>query len=295
MARIANIFSLLSNTFKEFSDDNLVHFAASLSFYILISVPSVVYILIAIIGEIAGKAFVTGEINEEIVSLIGKERAAGIQQLIHKTSSFNPNPVIKTVSILFLIFTSTGVFSAIQDTLRVVWKVREIKGVGFLKIIRSRLFSFLMILIVSVIFIALMLAHALLAAFSRYVKEIDISIVFYLEVFISFMVYTLLFALILKLMSRVKLQWKSLWPASISVSILFMLGKFLLIKYLAVMDYNYTYAAGAIIIILSWIFYSSYIFCITAEFTQVYVRKFGHPVNLKPYTVKIETKILNGS
>lgn len=295
MSWIGHISYLLKNTFKEFQNDNLIHFAASLSFYILISMPSVVYVLVTIIGEIAGDAFVTGEINEEIVSLIGKERAAGVQQLIQKTSSFNPDPVIKTVSILFLIFTSTGVFITIQDTLSVVWKVRETKGAGFLRIIKNRSLSFLMILVVAIIFIFLILAQALLVAFSRYVKEIDISAVFYLDTLISLVVYALLFALIFKFMSRVKLLWKSLWPASIIASVLFMFGKFLLIKYLSVMDYNSSYAAGAVIIILSWIFYSSYIFCLTAEFTQVYARKSGHPVNMKPYIVRIETKIFNGS
>jgi membrane protein len=292
---IRNIVYLLKETFKEFNNSNLIHFAASLSFYILISMPSIVYVLIISIGSIIGHTLVTSEINDEIVNLVGKERADGIQQIILKTSSFNSDPVIKIISLLFLLFTSTGVFIAIQDTLGVVWKVRKKKGAEFLKIIQNRLLSFLMTIVVAFIFILLMLTQALLAAFSRHIKEIDISMIVYLNALISFVVYTFLFALIIKLMSLVKLSWKSLWPGSIGASLFFMLGKFILIEYLSVMDYNYTYAAGAVIIILSWIFYSSYVFCFAAEFTQVQVQKAGHSVILKPYTVKVETIVVNGS
>jgi membrane protein len=240
-----------------------------------------------IVGEIIGHAFVAGEINDELIRLLGKERSQSVQNIIENTSSFNPNPVIKTISVLSLIFTSTGVFIAIQDGLNVVWKVRASGEGAFLIIMKDRALSFFMTLLVGVMFILLMIVQGLIEVFSDYIKEAGILFIFILNNAVSFIICTFLFALIYKVMPRINFAWKSLWLSSITVALLFILGKFLLIKYLASIQYNSTYAAGAVIMILLWIFYSSYILFAIAELTQVYYRKAGRKIRLKPYTLNM--------
>ncbi len=288
MPVLKKAYKIFRDTIVEFNNDNLIYYAASLSFYILLSLPSIIYILIATFGVMIGQEFVEGEIYQNFEELFGKERAMAIQQMIKRTGSFNPNGTIRIISIIVVVFTSTSIFSIIQDGFNVVWKVKYNYGNAVLDILKQRVLSFLMTIIVGSVFIVLILAQAL----SSNVSLGTTFTIFKLHGFISFVVYVFVFAIIIKLMSRVIVPWKSTLLGSTLAGGLFMVGKYLLFKQLAVSEFNNTYAAGAFIIILLWLFYSTIILFAATQFVNIYAKALNQKLILRPHTQNIEVKVI---
>jgi membrane protein len=218
-------------------------------------------------------------LDEQIQGLVGREGADMIQELIQNTGRPADNLIASIVGLVTLLLGAGGVFGQLQEALNTVWGVQPKPGRGILGTIKDRFLSFTMVLGVGFLLLVSLIVSAFVTAVGAYVQRLFPGTDFVLQAInflISFGVVTLLFALIFKILPDAKIQWQDVWIGAAFTSLLFSIGKTLIGLYLGNSGVLSTYgAAGSLIVILLWVFYSAQILLFGAEFTQVYAQRYG--------------------
>jgi membrane protein len=279
MGLFKTAFTLFKETFQEWNEDKAPRLAAALAYYTIFSIAPFLIVVIAIAGLVFGQEAVQGSLDEQIQGLVGREGADMIQQLIQNVRQPSENILATVIGLVTLLLGAAGVFGQLQDALNTVWGITPKPGRGFLGIIRDRFFSFTMVLGVGFLLLVSLIVSAILASINTYFlgllpgTEIILEVVNFI---VSLGIITLLFGLMYKYVPDVEIQWRDVWVGAAVTALLFTIGKTLLGLYLGNSGVLSTYgAAGSIIIILLWIFYSAQILLFGAEFTQVYAQKYG--------------------
>jgi len=276
---IRTMWDLLKETFAEWNKDKVSRLAAALAYYTIFSLAPLLIIVIAIAGSVFGEEAARGEIVGQIQGLVGKDGAEVIQTAIQNASRPAAGTIASVVSIVVLLFGASGVFAELQDSLNTVWEVQPKPERGLLNIIRSRFLSFSMVLGIGFLLIVSLVVSAALAAVSAYLGNVLPGLVFFWRIVnfaLGFVVTTVLFGLIYKVLPDVKITWSDVWIGAAITSLLFSIGRFLLGVYLGNSNFGSTYgAAGSLVILLAWVYYAAQILFLGAEFTQVYARRYG--------------------
>ncbi|WP_424095108.1 YihY/virulence factor BrkB family protein [Moorena producens] len=285
------ILGLLKETFKEWKEDNASRLAAALSYYMIFSLAPVLIIAIAIVGSIFGEEAAKGEIVGQIQGLVGEQGAQFIQTAI--TNANRPDAsggLASLISIVVLLFGASGVFGELQDALNTIWDVKLKPGRGIWGILKKRILSFLTVLGVGLFLLLSAVLSTVLSALRSYESEFlkDLGLLWLyqldfvwtiLDLLVSFGILSLMFALVYKYLPDVKIAWKDVWVGAIITTLLFNLGKSLLSGYLGRSSFSSSYgAAGSLVVLLAWVYYSSQIIFLGAEFTQVYAKRFGSKI-----------------
>lgn len=276
---IKTIWVLLKETFSEWNADKASRLAAALAYYTIFSLAPLLIIVIAIAGAVFGEEAARGEIVGQIQGLVGIDGAKFIETAIESASQPRAGTVASIISIIILLFGASGLFAQLQDALNTIWEVQPKPGRGLIGLIRDRFLSFSMVLGVGFLLLVSLVMSAALAAVVNFVGHLIPGIAFVLELtnfIFSFVVTTLLFGLIYKVLPDVEIAWSDVWIGAAITSLLFSIGRFGLGVYLGNSSFGSTYgAAGSVVIILVWVYYAAQILFFGAEFTQVYARKFG--------------------
>jgi membrane protein len=275
------IWSLLKETVEEWQRDRVDQMAAALAYYTLFSIAPLLVIAVAVAGAVFGEEAARGEIVAQIQGLLGKAGAEVVQTALANTQ--NPqagNGILPTViSTLALLFGASGVFIQLQDSLNAVWNVEPSPQAGVKAVVRKRIFSFAMVITIGFILMVSLVVSAVLAGISAFTNQLFPALEVFWKVFnigISLGVFTLLFALIYKYLPDIRIAWKDVLVGAFFTSLLFSIGKELLGFYLGNGSFGSAYgAAGSVVTVLAWIYYSVQIMLFGAEFTQVYTRKYG--------------------
>ena len=278
-----SIWQFLKDIFTQWIGDEPFLLASSLSYYTLFSLTPLLVIAIALAGFVFGQEAAQNQIVETIGGMIGPESAQAIQGMIENASNKPKTGIISTVlATVTLLIGAGGVVGQLQDSLNKIWGVEPKSGQGIWVFIRQRFISFAMVLAVGFLLLVSLVVTALLTAFSQFVGSLIGGAEFVghvLDIVISFAFVTLLFAMIYKFVPDVQIQWKDVWIGAALTSILFTIGKFVIGLYLGSSGVTSAYgAAGSLITILLWVFYSSLIFLLGAEFTQGYASTYGSGV-----------------
>jgi membrane protein len=273
------IFELLKETYNEWSEDKASRLAASLAYYTVFSIAPLLIIVIAVAGLIFGREAAQGQIERQIQGLIGEESAQFVQTLIEASSNKTTGIIATVIGIATLLFGATGLFGQLQDALNTIWEVTPKPGRGVMGIIKDRFFSFTMVLGIGFLLMVSLVVSAGLEALNEYTSGLWGDVAFVgqaLNFVISFGVITLLFAMIYKVLPDVEIAWRDVWIGAAVTALLFTIGKFLIGLYLGHSAVASSYgAAGALVVILLWVYYSAQILLLGAEFTQVYAKRFG--------------------
>jgi membrane protein len=253
---------------------------AALSYYTAFSLSPLLIIAIAVAGLLFGREAVEGYIVEQIGGLIGEETGRAIQTMIASSRRPAAGIIGSVVGVLTLAIGASGVFAELQDSLNTIWKVQpKAKGSGVLKIIRARFLSFAMVLTIGFLLLISLLVHAALAACGKFMGGLfpgTEALLHVINLVISFGVITLLFAMMFKMLPDVKIAWRHVWIGAGMTALLFTIGKFLIGLYLGKSGIASPYgAAGSLIVMLVWVYYSAQIFLFGAEFTHVYATRYG--------------------
>lgn len=276
------IFQLLKEAFQEWQDDKASRLAAALAYYTVFSLAPLLIIAIAIAGAIFGEEAARGELVGQMEGLVGAQGAEVIQTAINNANQPNTGSVASIISIAVLLFGASGVFAQLQDSLNTVWEVQVNPKLGIMGFIRKRILSFGAVLGIGFLLLVSLVISAALAAVSHYMTNLIPGIDFLwqlLNLVVSFIIVTFLFALMYKFLPDVKIKWKDVWVGAAITSFLFALGKYALGLYLGRGSFGSTYgAAGSLVVLLAWIYYSAQILFFGAEFTQVYARRFGSQI-----------------
>lgn len=277
------ILDLLKETFAEWNKDKASRLAAALAYYTTFSLAPLLIIVIAIAGAVFGQEAARGEIVGQIQGLIGKDGAEFVETAIENANKPTTGRIASIISVVVLLFGASGVFAELQDALNTVWEVQAKPERGLINVIRNRFLSFTMVLGIGFLLLVSLVASAGLAATVNFLGHLlppGIDFVWQLVNFIfAFVVTTVLFGLIYKVLPDVKIGWSDVWIGAALTSVLFSIGRYLLGQYLGNSSFGSTYgAAGSLVVVLAWVYYAAQILFFGAEFTQVYARKYGSQI-----------------
>ncbi len=283
---------LFIDAFNSFINDKALKMSASLAYYTVFSMAPLLIMLISLAGLIYGKDAVEGKVFSEINGFVGNDAALQIQQIISKISQSGHSTFAVIIGTITLFVGATGVFIEIQDSLNQIWRVKAKPKKGWKKMIMNRILSFSMILGLGFLLIVSLIINGIVLALSNklnyYFPDITILLVHAFNIALTFLIISTLFAIIFKFLPDVKIRWKDVLAGALFTAILFMIGKFIIGLYIEKVGPGSAYgAAGSLIIILVWVYYTAAILYFGAEFTQVYAECYGGKIKPAEYAVHI--------
>ncbi|MBK7387800.1 MAG: YihY/virulence factor BrkB family protein [Bacteroidetes bacterium] len=295
MLSIKETATLLKDTFIKFIDDRGIKLSAALAYYTIFSLPPLLILITAVTGFFYGQDAIEGRIYFQIQGMVGKEAALQVQEAIKNTTIDNNSNWATIVSIIALLFGATGVFSEIQDSINVIWGLKAKPKKGFIKLVINRLISFSMIITIGFLLLVSLILNALIDLFNERLQLLfpDLAVITFYVFNQLFMlsIITSLFITVFKVLPDAKINWRDVFVGSIFTSILFMAGKWIIGLYLGGSDVATAYgAAGSVIVILLWVYYSSIILFLGAEFTQIYALRHGKTIQPSDYAVFVVQK-----
>jgi membrane protein len=287
------LWSALKNSFKGFSDHKIPKLAASLAYYTVFSLGPLLIVIIFLCGIFLGKEAIEGSIYTQINGLIGSDAAKQVQDIIKNASLSDKGPTAAIIGVITLIIGATSVFGELQDSINSIWGLKAKPKQGFLKMIKNRLLSFGIIGTLGFLLLVSLGATAVVEALGNRLKDIfpgvAVVIFYIINLVLTLVVTTALFAVIFKVLPDAKIKWKDIWGGAIATSILFLLGKFAISFYISKSDVAGTYgSAGSLVILLVWVYYSAIILYFGAVFAKEYATKFGNGIEPNEYAVVAE-------
>ena len=284
---------VLLATFKGFGEDNGLKLSASLAYYTVFSIGPLLLLLMSLVSIFYGGEAIRGKIFDELNGLLGASAAAQIQEIIKNITFSGKTNFALVASIATLFIGATSVFIEIQDSLNMIWKLKAKPKKGWLAFIKNRLLSSSLIISLGFLMIVTLVVNgaieALMDVIRRYFDSVAEILLYVLNLVVTFVVITVLFGIIFKFLPDAKIKWKHVRTGAIFTAILFMIGRYLIGLYIDQTATESTYgAAGAIVVLLVWIYYSAVILYIGAEFTQVYTEAFGGHIEPAEYAVHVQ-------
>jgi membrane protein len=278
-----SLWKLLKTIFIKWLEDDPFQSAAALSYYTLFSLAPLLIISIAVAGFVFGREAAQNQIVSTIQGLIGQESAQAVQAMIQNASTRPKTGMISTLlGGVILLFGAGGVVGQLQTSLNTIWGVKTQSESGLRDFIRKRFISFAMVLGVGFLLLVSLAVSAFISGLTQFIGSLfeGVKLIAHLlDILISFGFITLLFAMIYKFLPDVEIQWQDVWTGAALTSILFTIGKILIGLYLGSSGVTSIYgAAGSLITVLLWVYYSSLIFLFGAEFTEVYANTYGSGV-----------------
>jgi len=260
-------------------DDYAQSMGAALAYYTMFSIAPLLLVVISIGGFFFGEQAARGEIFNRLSEMIGAPGALAVQGLLEGAQRPTESIATMAVGFVLLLIGATSVFGELQDDLDRVWRVPPKPGEsGLWGLLRARLLSFGMILGIGLLLLGSLVASATLVALrNRWGPEFGSwATTSIAELAFSFIVFTVVFALIYKVIPRVRIAWKDVWIGAAVTSLLFTTGKWLIGVYIGRSEITSGFgAASSLVAVLVWVFYSAQIFLFGAEFTCAYAHRFG--------------------
>jgi membrane protein len=275
-------FGLVKETFSEWSNDKAPRLGAALSYYTIFSLAPLLLVVIAVAGLAFGRQAAQGQLLGQLSGVVGPDAARSIQTMIAKAGLHGHGVWATIVGVLTLGLGATGVVLELQDALNTVWKVAPKPGRGIKGIIRDRLLSVAVVLGFGFLLIVSLVASAALEGLQKLVHDIIpgwVVLGYVLNYGVAIGVIGLMLALIFKLLPDVKMAWSDVWIGALVTSVLFHIGKLAIGLYVGRASVASTFgAAGSLAVLLVWIYYTTQLILLGAEFTRVYANHYGSRV-----------------
>lgn len=275
-----------------FIEDGCMKLAASLSYYTIFAMAPLLIVIISLVGAIFGRDAVQGKVYAEIRELVGSEAALQIQSTIANLQQTHNTTLGTIVGVVILFIGATGVFMEIQSSINYIWSVKAKPKKGWLKYLVNRLLSFLLVLTLGFLLIVTLIANAVLAVLSnqltKYFPDYTIYLLNTLNLALLLFSIAGLFMVVFKILPDAVISWRDALIGAVFTSLLFLAGRYLIGLYLGRSNLGVTYGtAASIIVILTWVYYSSIILYFGAEFTKAFALESGHGIRAKSTAVFI--------
>jgi membrane protein len=293
----AVVWSLLRETFIEWSEDRAPRLGAALAYYTVFALAPGLILIIALAGLLLGKEAAQGQIISQVQDLAGEAGAQAVRAAIESARNAGGSLLATGLGGITLRFGLWGVFGELQDALNTIWGVTTRPGRGILGVIKQRFWSFTMVVGIGFLLLVSLAASAWLAAVGKFFSQLlplPAAMMETTNALLSFVVITFMFAMIYKLLPDVKIAWRNVWTGAAVTAVLFTIGKTLIGLYLGRSTVASVYgAAGSLVVILLWVYYSAQVVFFGAEFTKVYSRRFDAAVMAPPTNVSAARRRLN--
>jgi membrane protein len=270
--------------------------SAALAFYTIFSLAPVLVVVIALAGLVYGEEAVRGQIFGEFRGLMGDQAAMLVQEVLKSAARPATGRMATILGFVTLLLGATAVFGQLQDSLNRVWAVTPKPGAVLTTLLRKRMLSFAVVLSLGFLLLVSLVLSAALSGFSNYLErhlDIPAAVLSISNFLLSFLVVTLLFATIYRLLPDVRLEWQDVLFGSVLTALLFVVGKSLIGFYLGRASVASAYgAAGSLVVVLLWVYYSALIFFFGAIFTRIYSRKFRrHRIQTEEGAVRLPNSV----
>jgi len=295
------IFQVLKDSFGGFGDHNVTKLSGSLAYYTVFSMAPLLVVIISLCGIFLGREAAEGQIYQQLAGFMGKETALQLQDIVKKAAIGDKSTIAFIIGIVTLLVGATTVFADIQDSINTIWGIKPKPKRGWLKMLQNRFLSFSVIISLGFLLLVSLAVTSLLDGFSKQLEQrfSDISVVvFYIiNQIVTLTVIALIFGVIFRVLPDAIIRWRDVALGAIVTALLFMLGKFAISIYIGQSDVGSTYgAAGSLVILLLWTYYSSIILYFGAEFTKAYALAYGAEIRPSHYAVtKKEIEVETGN
>lgn len=288
-----DLFTILKAAFSGFSNDMAMKFSASLAYYTIFSLAPLLLLVISLAGLFLGKEAIQGQLFTEINGFVGNDAAKQIQDMIARLELSGKSTLSIIIGSITLVIGATTVFGEIQESINIIWQVKAKPKKAWLKMIKDRLLSGSLIVSLGFLLLVSLILNGALLALSDKLKTFlpDVTVLIFngINLLISFIVITILFGVIFKVLPDAKIAWRDVRSGAIFTSVLFMLGRLVIGIYVESSASSSTYgAAGSLIAILLWVYYTAAILYFGAEFTKAYVDFTGKRIEPADYAVHVE-------
>lgn len=279
--RLKGLLHLFRDAFTEWNDDRATRLGAAVAYYTIFSLAPLLVVVIAVAGRVLGEKAVQGDIVGQIAGLVGQNAAEMIQTMIANAGRPRAGLIATVIGVVTLLVGTTGLFGELQDDLNIIWKIAA-KPRGILATVRTRFIGLLIVLGIALLLLISLAVTTGVTALGHAVGTGPLAFGHALPV-VTFMVSlgigTVLFAMIYKVLPDAEISWRDVWVGAAVTSLLFAAGQFLIGLYVGYSGTASAYgAAGSLVVLLLWVFYSAQILFFGAEFTQVYANRYGHQV-----------------
>ena len=288
-----NLFPIIKESLSDFIDNKSFRMSAALAYYTIFSIAPMLIVIISLLDIFYGKNAIEGTIFQHIQSFIGADAALQIQQVIKNATISKDFSWASVVGVCALVFAATGVFAEIQDSINYIWRLKAKPKKGWLKLILNRVLSFSMVVSIGFILLVSLIVNSVLDMIGQQLlvqfPQIAIYVAYIINLIITFITISFLFAVIFKVLPDARIHWRDVTIGAFTTTFLFMLGKYGIGYYLAKTHISSTYgAAGSVVIILLWVYYSSMILYFGASFTRAYAIRTGRNIFPNDYAVWIQ-------
>jgi membrane protein len=269
---------LLKETASSWSADYAPSMGAAISYYTLFSIAPLLIIVIAVAGFVFGDEAARGALFGQLAGLVGADGAKAIEGMLDAANKPQQGAIATVISVLVLLLGATTVFNELQNALDRIWRApARVKSSGIWNLLRTRLLSFGMVLGIAFLLLVSLVASAALAALGKFWLFAGWEVLAHvLDIVVSFALVTVMFALIYRYVPRVHVAWSDVWVGAAVTSVLFAIGKFAIGLYLGKSSVASAFgAAGSLVLVIVWVYYSAQIFLFGAEFTWVYAHACG--------------------
>jgi membrane protein len=277
---MSSVIEIVGETVKEWSNDKASRLSAALAYYTVFSIPPLMVVAIGIASLFTDRATIEEQVVSQAGSLMGQQGGEAIGTILQSAEQPGNGELLPTLlGLALLLFGASGVFTQLQDAMNTIFGVKPDPRRGIVGIIKDRFLSFTMVLTIGFILLVSLVLSTLLTTIGNFVGGLvsDAEVLLLIVNFvISFGIFMLLFALIFKTIPDVEMSWRDVFVGAAVTALLFKIGEFALSFYFERSDPTSAFgAAGSIILLLLWVYYSAQIIFLGAEFTEVYARRIG--------------------
>ncbi|MDQ3281384.1 MAG: YihY/virulence factor BrkB family protein [Acidobacteriota bacterium] len=270
--------TVFKQTFREFGEDKAPRLGAALAYYTIFSIGPLLLIAVAMAGIFLGQEAAQGKISGELGKVFGPQMAQALEAMIQAAAKPKSGTIATIVGIITLLLGASGLFAQLKDALNTIWNVEQKKAAGIVGAIKDRFLSMAMVMGIGFLLLITLVFDTAISAMGPYLERLvgGEAVIQALQLVLSFGIAILMFACMFRFLPDLKVAWHDVWFGAIFTAILFVLGKFGLAIYLGKAAVGSAYgAAGSLVILLVWVYWSAQILFFGAEFTQVYARSFG--------------------
>lgn len=285
---VKSFYEVVKDTIDGFSEFKILKMSASLAYITVFSLAPLLLVILFICDIFWGREAIEGAIYSQVKSFVGPSSAEQLQTMIQNLAMSPNSTIAAVIGIGTLIFAATSVFAEIQDSINTIWSLRPKKRSGIWLFIKARLLSFGVIGSLGFIMLVALGFSTLLDGISdnlaQTYSEISVGFIYVSNIIVTFIITSLLFGAIFTILPDADISWRQVRVAAFTTTILFMLGKFLITLYISNSNIGDVYgAAGSIVVLMVWVYYSSVILYLGATFAKCYAVKFAEPIKPSKY------------